>query len=75
MTIKSESLTELFECLEAVLHDYITTYDPVEDRESCVATVSTQKMVALHEAYNRCKDQAHEVNYPALKGEACENKS
>lgn len=68
MTIKSESLTELFECLEAVLHDYITTYDPVEDRESCVATVSTQKMVALHEAYNRCKDQARQLPRPKGRG-------
>lgn len=55
-------LKELFECLE-VLNDYWTTYDTIEDRESKVATVPTQKMVELHEAYNRCKEQAHEMNH------------
>ncbi len=59
-------LKELFECLDDVLHDYCTTYDPVEDRESVMATVSTQKMVALHEAYNRCKEHAHEMNHTFL---------
>jgi hypothetical protein len=57
------NLIELFECLDAVIHDYYTTYDPVEDRESVVATVSTQKMTELHQAYNRCKSQAHEMNH------------
>lgn len=54
---------ELFECLDDVLHDYCTTYDPIEYRESKVATVSTQKIVSMHEAYNRCKEQAHEMNH------------
>ena len=56
-------LKELFECLDEVLNDYWTTYDPVEDRESVIANVSTQKIVALHEAYNRCKAQAHKINH------------
>lgn len=51
----NSTLIELFECLDAVIHDYCTTYDPHEDRESVMATVSTQKMVALHQAYDRCK--------------------
>ncbi len=59
-------LKELFECLDEVLNDYWTTYDPVEDRESVIANVSTQKIVALHEAYNRCKEQAYEMNHTFL---------
>lgn len=57
--MNSYPLSELFQCLEDVLGDYWTTYDPVECLESKVATVSTDKMVALHDAYRRIKDQAY----------------
>lgn len=57
--MNSYPFAELFQCLEDVVGDYWTTYDPVEGRESKVATVSTDKIVALHDAYRRIKEEAN----------------
>ncbi len=51
-------LKELFECLDEVIRDYFIPYDSERSEES--------SMVALFEAYERCKKQAHEMNHSFL---------
>ena len=51
-------LKELFECLDEVIRDYFIPYDSERSEES--------SMVALFEAYERCKKQAHEINHTFL---------
>lgn len=65
------SLIELFECLDEIINNTHTRYDPMQalrykEGKSKISTVPTKSIVALRKAYDRCKKQAPEMNHSFL---------